>query len=155
MTSRLDIAIVLGVLAGCVGPSDGAGGDQRAWVVAYSAQDREFGEPVLRAYAQRTGVEVLTKFDVESSKAVGLANAIIAETARPRCDLFWNTRRRRDAGHPAGRGQRSPLGQGDQARGRHDPPRERPAGRIGPEIHRVTGSESSQNIYSYIIFIYL
>jgi hypothetical protein len=73
MTSRLGIAIVLGVLAGCVGPSDGAGGDQRARVVVYSAQDREFGEPVLRAYGQRTGVEVLTKFDVESSKTVGLA----------------------------------------------------------------------------------
>jgi iron(III) transport system substrate-binding protein len=59
-------------------------------VVVYSAQDREFGEPVLRAYGQRTGVEVLPKFDVESSKTVGLANAIIAEKSRPRCDLFWN-----------------------------------------------------------------
>jgi iron(III) transport system substrate-binding protein len=59
-------------------------------VVVYSAQDREFGEPVLRAYGQRTGVEVLPKFDVESSKTVGLANAIVAEKSRPRCDLFWN-----------------------------------------------------------------
>ncbi len=59
-------------------------------MVVYSAQDREFAEPVLRAYGQQTGVEVLPKFDVESTKTVGLANLIIAEKARPRCDLFWN-----------------------------------------------------------------
>jgi iron(III) transport system substrate-binding protein len=59
-------------------------------VVVYSAQDREFAEPVLKAYEQRTGVDILPKFDVESSKTVGLANGIIAERSRPRCDLFWN-----------------------------------------------------------------
>jgi iron(III) transport system substrate-binding protein len=64
------------------------GGARR--VVVYSSQDREFAEPVLRAYGQKTGVELLPKFDVESTKTVGLANLIIAEKARPRCDLFWN-----------------------------------------------------------------
>ena len=59
-------------------------------MVVYSAQDREFAEPILRAYEKRTGVEVLPKFDVESTKTVGLANDIIAEKSRPRCDLFWN-----------------------------------------------------------------
>jgi iron(III) transport system substrate-binding protein len=59
-------------------------------VVVYSSQDREFGQPILRDYAKRTGVEVLPKFDVESTKTVGLANDIIAEASRPRCDLFWN-----------------------------------------------------------------
>jgi iron(III) transport system substrate-binding protein len=33
---------------------------------------------------------VLPKFDVESTKTVGLAQAIIAEANRPRCDVFWN-----------------------------------------------------------------
>jgi iron(III) transport system substrate-binding protein len=59
-------------------------------VVVYSALDREFAEPVLKAYAQSSGVRVLPKFDVESTKTVGLTNLIIAESARPRCDLFWN-----------------------------------------------------------------
>jgi iron(III) transport system substrate-binding protein len=59
-------------------------------VIVYSSQDREFAEPVLKDYQQRTGVEILSKFDVESTKTVGLTNLIIAEKARPRCDLFWN-----------------------------------------------------------------
>ena len=33
---------------------------------------------------------MLSKFDVESTKTVGLTNLIIAEARRPRCDLFWN-----------------------------------------------------------------
>ena len=33
---------------------------------------------------------MLAKFDVESTKTVGLVNALIAEADRPRCDVFWN-----------------------------------------------------------------
>ena len=40
--------------------------------------------------SRRTRVEVLPKFDVESTKTVGLTNLIIAEAEQPRCDLFWN-----------------------------------------------------------------
>jgi iron(III) transport system substrate-binding protein len=84
------LAIALGVMGGCGGSRDRAGDGGRGQVVVYSAQDREFGEPVLRAYGKRTGVEVLPKFDVESTKTVGLANDIIAEKTHPHCDLFWN-----------------------------------------------------------------
>ncbi len=59
-------------------------------VVVYSALDREFSEPLLIAYEKSSGARVLSKFDVESTKTVGLTNLIIAEAARPRCDLFWN-----------------------------------------------------------------
>jgi iron(III) transport system substrate-binding protein len=59
-------------------------------VVVYSALDREFADPVLKDYAKGSGVRVLPKFDVESTKTVGLTNLIIAEARRPRCDLFWN-----------------------------------------------------------------
>ena len=59
-------------------------------VVVYSSLDREFSEPLLKDYAARTGVEVLPKFDVESTKTVGLTNLIITEAEQPRCDLFWN-----------------------------------------------------------------
>jgi iron(III) transport system substrate-binding protein len=81
---------MLGVLTGCGGSHDGAGATSRSQVVVYSAQDREFAEPVLKAYEKRAGVDISPKFDVESSKTVGLANDIIAEKRRPRCDLFWN-----------------------------------------------------------------
>ena len=59
-------------------------------MVIYSSLDREFSEPLLKDYAKRTGVAVLPKFDVESTKTVGLTNLIITEAEQPRCDLFWN-----------------------------------------------------------------
>ena len=59
-------------------------------VVVYSALDREFSEPILSDYETRSGTEVLPKFDVESTKTVGLTQLLIKEGARPRCDVFWN-----------------------------------------------------------------
>jgi iron(III) transport system substrate-binding protein len=83
----IGIACGLGLLwGGCSGPGWAPGRQ----VVVYSALDREFAAPVLEAYARQTGVEVRSKFDVESTKTVGLTNRIVAEAARPRCDLFWN-----------------------------------------------------------------
>src|SRR4051812_13826973 len=87
--NRFALGILIGfagVLAGC-GRREAAG---RLEVIVYSALDREFAEPLLQAYSKRTGVQVWTKFDIESSKAVGLTESIIAEASRPRCDLFWN-----------------------------------------------------------------
>ena len=73
--------------------SAGCGGDRGAVkprVIVYSSLDREFSEPLLKEYARQAGVEVLPKFDVESTKTVGLTNLIITEADQPRCDLFWN-----------------------------------------------------------------
>ena len=61
-----------------------------ATVVVYSALDQEFAEPVLKEQAEKAGIALRTKFDVESTKTVGLANTLIAEAVQPRCDLFWN-----------------------------------------------------------------
>lgn len=81
-------------------------------VVVYSALDREFSESILKTYGRESGVRVLSKFDVESTKTVGLTNLIMVEAVRPRCDLFWNneilnTLRLKERGllipfHPAG-----------------------------------------------------
>ncbi len=59
-------------------------------VVVYSALDREFSQPIFDEFTRQTGIRVLAKYDTESTKTVGLANAIIAESRRPRCDVFWN-----------------------------------------------------------------
>ncbi len=58
----------------------------------YSALDQEFADPILKAYERSTENEtdVSAKFDVESTKTVGLVNQIIAEGEKPVCDLFWN-----------------------------------------------------------------
>lgn len=77
-------ALALG--AGAGRPASASAGS----VTVYTALDREFSEPVLRAYEASAGVRVLAKYDVESTKTVGLTNLIATEAARPRCDLFWN-----------------------------------------------------------------
>jgi iron(III) transport system substrate-binding protein len=77
-------AAVAAPLAGC------GRRDDPNRVVVYSALDQEFAEPILVEYARRTGVRIAPKFDTESTKTVGLYNAILAERARPVCDLFWN-----------------------------------------------------------------
>ena len=74
--------VVASGLAGC--------GSSERTITVYSSLDPEFSSPVLDAYAQGTGVEILPKFDVESTKSVGLTERIVQEAARPRCDLFWN-----------------------------------------------------------------
>jgi iron(III) transport system substrate-binding protein len=59
-------------------------------VVVYCALDREFSEPILRRFETETGVRVRTSYDVESTKSVALAERILRERRRPRCDLHWN-----------------------------------------------------------------
>lgn len=71
------------MLVGCVPNSD-------EQVIVYTALDREFSQPIFDAFTKDTGIQVLAKFDTEATKTVGLANSIIAESERPRCDLFWN-----------------------------------------------------------------
>jgi iron(III) transport system substrate-binding protein len=61
-------------------------------VVVYSALDSAFAEPVLDDFERETGIDVQARFDVESTKTVGLTQAIINESqaGNPRCDVFWN-----------------------------------------------------------------
>ncbi len=71
------------LLAGC-------GESEPEKVVVYTALDEDFSRPLFDAFTRQTGVEVLAKYDTESTKTVGLVEAIRAERDRPRCDLFWN-----------------------------------------------------------------
>jgi iron(III) transport system substrate-binding protein len=72
-------------LVGCVKRSESD-------VVVYSALDEEFAFPILNGFERRSEnqTKIIPKFDVESTKTVGLVNQIIAEKDRPVCDLFWN-----------------------------------------------------------------
>lgn len=87
----LGIAVIL--LAGCQRQSTEQGrpasrGQQE--VVVYTALDRQFSEPILNAFTERTGITARAVYDTESTKTVGLVNRIRAEAHRPRCDVFWN-----------------------------------------------------------------
>ncbi len=59
-------------------------------MVVYTALDSEFSQPILSEFSDATGIRAFPKFDIESTKTVGLTEAIIAERDRPRCDVFWN-----------------------------------------------------------------
>lgn len=59
-------------------------------LVVYVALDREFSEPILKEFAEQTHVNILPKFDFESTKTVGLVNELLRERNHPRCDVFWN-----------------------------------------------------------------
>jgi iron(III) transport system substrate-binding protein len=72
------------LIAGCTGGGNGKE------VVVYTALDEEFSRPILEQFEHQTGIKMLPKFDVESTKTLGLTQAIIAESNRPRCDVFWN-----------------------------------------------------------------
>lgn len=78
------------LLPGCQTAPSGSVYPPAGEVVVYAALDREFSEPVLDDFEQATGIKVLPKYDIESTKTVGLTAAIIEEAARPRCDVFWN-----------------------------------------------------------------
>ncbi|MFM8250259.1 MAG: extracellular solute-binding protein [Planctomycetota bacterium] len=59
-------------------------------IVAYVSLDAEFSQPILQEFSRQTGIKVRAKYDIESTKTVGLTQALIAESRHPRCDLFWN-----------------------------------------------------------------
>lgn len=80
---RILLPIALLVVVGCTTKSE-------PQVVVYAALDREFSEPVLDDFTSKSKVEVRAKYDVESTKTVGLVTAILQEQNRPRCDVFWN-----------------------------------------------------------------
>jgi iron(III) transport system substrate-binding protein len=72
------------------GGVDGSDAPSASEVVVYTALDQEFSETIFDDFTQATRIAVRPKFDTESTKTVGLVQAIIAERERPRCDLFWN-----------------------------------------------------------------
>jgi iron(III) transport system substrate-binding protein len=59
-------------------------------VVVYCSTDEVISQPILAEFERQTGIHVKPKFDVEASKAIGLAEELRLEKDHPRCDVFWN-----------------------------------------------------------------
>ncbi|MEO0652968.1 MAG: extracellular solute-binding protein, partial [Planctomycetota bacterium] len=76
--------LALAFLAAC-------GGDSYDLVV-YTSADQEHSEPLMRRFAEETGLRVRTEYDVEANKTVGLVSRLRRESGQgtPRCDVFWN-----------------------------------------------------------------
>src|ERR671910_2279103 len=90
-TIRRISALLIVAIVGCAAcrsaetPEDAA-----RTVTIYVSTDRVFSEPVLREYERRSGVKVNAVYDTEETKSTGLANRLLAETARPQADVFWS-----------------------------------------------------------------
>ncbi len=87
---RTPVAVLVLLLTVWLVSAPGCGVQDEAELVAYVAHDSEFSEPILDDFESEIGIKVQKKFDTESTKTVGLTNAIISEADRPRCDVFWN-----------------------------------------------------------------
>jgi len=59
-------------------------------LVVYCAHDSVYSEKILNEFKNKTGIEVIVKFDTESTKSLGLLELIKKERDNPRCDVFWN-----------------------------------------------------------------
>jgi iron(III) transport system substrate-binding protein len=64
--------------------------EEASSLVAYVALDAEFSEPIIEQFSRERGIQVRAKFDIESTKTIGLTQALLSEARHPRCDLFWN-----------------------------------------------------------------
>ncbi len=85
LLTKRDFACLVAVLflsaSGCVAKSE---------LVVYTALDAQFSQQVFDEFQQETKLTVQPKYDTEATKTVGLVNAILGESKRPRCDVFWN-----------------------------------------------------------------
>ena len=70
-------------LTGCLRTADNE-------VIVYAALDKEFSEPILNDLAAEMQLSILTKFDQESNKTVGLVTDLLQNQRHPRADVFWN-----------------------------------------------------------------
>lgn len=59
-------------------------------VVIYVSLDRHLAEPVLKRFEAESAIDVLAVYDTEANKTSGLVNRLIAESSRPRADVYWN-----------------------------------------------------------------
>lgn len=59
-------------------------------VVVYVSVDRANAEPILDDFQSETGIRVRAVYDAEATKTTGLVSRLLAESERPRCDVFWN-----------------------------------------------------------------
>lgn len=59
-------------------------------LIVYCTHDSVYSEKILKIFQERTGINVIPRFDTEATKSLSLIELIKNERGKPRCDLFWN-----------------------------------------------------------------
>ena len=80
------MVLIGATLVSCAKKSD----PQAQQVVLYCSVDQAVAEPIIAAFEERSGIEVLARFDTEAAKTVGLVQRLRAEKAAPVADVFWS-----------------------------------------------------------------
>ena len=59
--------------------------------VIYTSTDQEFAEVILAEAESSAQLRIVAVFDAEAAKTVGLERRLVAEKAKPKADIFWNS----------------------------------------------------------------
>ena len=84
--AALAAAIACASLGACSGESD-----RRPTVVLYTSADEHLAAVVIAAFEAESGVRVKRLGDTEQTKTTGLVQRLLAETDRPRADVWWSS----------------------------------------------------------------
>jgi iron(III) transport system substrate-binding protein len=75
-------------LAGCL---SGCGRQPSDEVVIYCGVDQPVASTVLDDFEKQSGIHVAVRYDIESSKSIGLAGRLEAEKDYPQADVWWGS----------------------------------------------------------------
>jgi len=81
----LFLSLCLSILVGC------SKKEYTKKVVIYTSVDQVYSAKVFKDFEEKTGIKVLSVYDTEASKAVGLEKRLLMEKSHPRADIFWNS----------------------------------------------------------------
>ncbi|HZL38298.1 MAG TPA: extracellular solute-binding protein [Tepidisphaeraceae bacterium] len=86
-TLRIFLMLVAGIfcLSGC------HRGKTPEEIVVYCGVDEPYASQVFADFEKATGLHVAVRYDIESSKSVGLAGRLEAEVDHPRADVWWGS----------------------------------------------------------------
>ncbi len=80
----LALSVLTLLLAACQGSKTATN-----TVTVYVSEDQVFSAPILRDFAQETGIKVKAIYDTEEAKSTGTMNRLIAEQNNPQADVYW------------------------------------------------------------------
>ena len=87
MLGSVAVGLLLLAVCSCVKTSD----ESTPQVVLYCSVDQAIAEPIIAAFEEMSGINVLTRFDTEAAKTVGLVQRLRAEQQAPVADVFWSS----------------------------------------------------------------
>jgi len=60
-------------------------------IIVYCGVDEPYASQIFAQFEKQTGLHVAPRYDIESSKSVGLAGKLEAERDHPRADVWWGS----------------------------------------------------------------